>query len=142
MEMQTVARSMKRQGRSSSLAQATPRVRIVLKYAIELPRGAQVAPGAVSPAPTQQDTMANNVNAGAPTPPASFEEAMAELAQLVTQMEGGQLPLEASVAAYARGSELVKYCAAQLDRVESQVKVLEGDMLKPFSADGAGEGDR
>ncbi len=67
--------------------------------------------------------------------PASFEEAMAELAQLVTQMESGQLPLEASVAAYARGSELVKFCAGQLDKVESQVKILEGDMLKPF-ADG------
>jgi exodeoxyribonuclease VII small subunit len=91
--------------------------------------------------------MANNVNAATAavagiaqqSAPASFEQAMAELAQLVTQMEGGQLPLEASVAAYARGSELVKYCAAQLDKVESQVKVLEGDMLKPFSADGAGE---
>ncbi len=67
--------------------------------------------------------------------PASFEEAMAELAQLVTQMEAGHLPLEASVAAYQRGSELVKYCAGQLDGVEAQVKVLEGDMLKPF-ADG------
>ncbi|MYN07285.1 exodeoxyribonuclease VII small subunit [Pseudoduganella aquatica] len=66
-------------------------------------------------------------------PPASFEEAMAELAQLVTQMEAGQLPLEASVAAYARGSELVKYCAGQLDKVETQVKVLEGGMLKPFA---------
>ena len=70
-----------------------------------------------------------------PAAPASFEDAMAELAQLVTQMESGQLPLEASVAAYARGSELVKYCAGQLDKVEAQVKVLEGDMLKPF-ADG------
>jgi exodeoxyribonuclease VII small subunit len=65
--------------------------------------------------------------------PASFEEAMAELAQLVSQMEAGQLPLEASVAAYARGSELVRFCVAQLDKVESQVKVLEGDMLKPFA---------
>jgi exodeoxyribonuclease VII small subunit len=75
--------------------------------------------------------------AGTPDrPPESFEQAMAELAQLVTQMEGGQLPLEASVAAYARGSELVRYCAAQLEKVESQVKVLEGDMLKPFSTDG------
>jgi exodeoxyribonuclease VII small subunit len=83
--------------------------------------------------------MAINSNAGASTPPASFEEAMAELAQLVSQMEGGQLPLEASVVAYARGSELVKYCAAQLEKVEAQVKVLEGDMLKPFSADGAGD---
>ena len=65
--------------------------------------------------------------------PQSFEQAMAELAQLVTQMESGALPLEASVAAYARGSELVKYCAGQLEKVESQVKVLEGDMLRPFS---------
>ena len=88
--------------------------------------------------------MPNKTNAESPgavtaaTPPASFEQAMAELAQLVTQMESGQLPLEASVAAYARGSELVRYCAAQLEKVESQVKVLEGDMLKPFSD---GEGD-
>lgn len=67
--------------------------------------------------------------------PGSFEEAMAELEQLVARMEGGELPLEASVTAYKRGSELVKYCAAQLDRVESQVKVLEGEMLKPFSDD-------
>ena len=73
-----------------------------------------------------------------PGAPVSFEEAMAELAQLVTQMESGELALEASVAAYARGAELVKYCAVQLERVEAQVKVLEGDMLKPFAADGMG----
>lgn len=71
--------------------------------------------------------------------PASFEEAMAELAQLVTQMEAGQLPLEASVAAYQRGSELVRYCAAQLEKVEAQVKVLEGEMLKPFAENNTDE---
>jgi exodeoxyribonuclease VII small subunit len=70
--------------------------------------------------------------------PASFEDAMAELERLVEQMEAGELPLEASVAAYKRGSELVKYCAGQLEKVENQVKVLEGDMLKPFSADASG----
>jgi exodeoxyribonuclease VII small subunit len=69
------------------------------------------------------------------TQPASFEEAMAELQQLVAKMEAGELPLEASVAAYKRGSELVKYCAAQLDKVDNQVKILEGDMLKPFSTE-------
>lgn len=73
--------------------------------------------------------------------PASFEQAMAELEQLVAQMEAGELPLEASVAAYKRGSELVKYCAVQLDKVESQVKVLEGDMLKPFATDAAAEAE-
>jgi exodeoxyribonuclease VII small subunit len=73
--------------------------------------------------------------------PASFEEAMAELEELVAQMEAGELPLEASVAAYKRGSELVKFCAGQLDKVESQVKVLEGDMLKPFASDATIEAD-
>jgi exodeoxyribonuclease VII small subunit len=89
--------------------------------------GSAAAPAASAPPGTP----------AAGTPAAeSFEQAMAELAQLVTQMEGGQLPLEASVAAYARGSELVRYCAAQLEKVESQVKVLEGEMLKPFSTEG------
>ncbi|MBV8633993.1 MAG: exodeoxyribonuclease VII small subunit [Burkholderiaceae bacterium] len=71
--------------------------------------------------------------------PASFEEAMAELQQLVTQMEAGELALEASITAYKRGSELVKYCQGQLDRVEGQIKVLEGEMLKPFAAEEAEE---
>jgi exodeoxyribonuclease VII small subunit len=74
--------------------------------------------------------------------PSSFEEAMAELEQLVGQMEAGELPLEASVAAYKRGSELVKYCAAQLDKVENQVKVLEGDMLKPLTNDAVTEAEQ
>lgn len=73
--------------------------------------------------------------------PATFEEAMTELDQLVEQMEGGELPLEASVAAYQRGAALVKFCAAQLERVEAQVKVLEGDLLKPLTPDQASEAD-
>jgi len=74
-------------------------------------------------------------------PSPSFEDAMAELEQLVAKMESGELPLEASVAAYQRGSELVKYCAAQLERVEKQVRVLEGDMLKPFATGDEDEDD-
>jgi exodeoxyribonuclease VII small subunit len=73
--------------------------------------------------------------------PSSFEDAMTELEQLVAQMEAGELPLEASVAAYQRGSALVKYCAAQLDKVDSQVKLLEGEMLKPFTPDAVDEAD-
>lgn len=73
--------------------------------------------------------------------PASFEEAMDELGRLVAQMEAGALPLEASVAAYQRGSDLVKYCSTQLDRVDQQVKVLEAGMLKPFGSDFAAQDD-
>lgn len=65
--------------------------------------------------------------------PASFEEAMAELEQLVVRMESGELPLDSSVAAYQRGAKLIKFCASQLDNVENQVRILEGDILKPYS---------
>ncbi len=85
------------------------------------------------------DTMPKKTPSGQPI--ASFEEAMEELEQLVARMESGELPLEASLAAYQRGSELVKYCAAQLDRVEKQVKVLEGDMLRPLDGDDGESGD-
>jgi len=63
---------------------------------------------------------------------------MAELERLVAQMEAGTLPLEESVAAYQRGSELVKFCSGRLEQVEQQVKVLEQDMLKPFAVENAG----
>jgi len=68
--------------------------------------------------------------------PVSFEQAMDELARLVAQMEAGELPLEASVAAYQRGADLVKYCAGQLDKVDNQVKMLEDGMLQPLADDG------
>ena len=44
----------------------------------------------------------------------------------------GTLPLEASVTAYRRGAELVKFCNVQLEQVDQQVKMLEGDVLKPL----------
>lgn len=65
--------------------------------------------------------------------PASFEQAMNELGELVAQMESGSLPLEQSLQAYQRGAELIRFCAGKLDAVEQQVKVLEAGMLKPFT---------
>ena len=67
--------------------------------------------------------------------PVSFEDAMAELGKLVSQLEAGELPLEASILAYQRGAELVQYCMAQLEKVENRVKVLDKEMLKPFTAE-------
>ena len=43
-----------------------------------------------------------------------FETAVAELEDIVSSMEGGKLELEASIAAYKRGMELMKHCQAQL----------------------------
>ena len=47
--------------------------------------------------------------------PASFEEAMQELEQIVQAMQSGNLPLEAAIDYYERGMKLQKYC----EKVES-----------------------
>lgn len=65
--------------------------------------------------------------------PASFEDAMSELDELVTKLEAGELSLELSIDAYKRGVELIRYCTARLDKAEQQVRILDGELLKPFS---------
>jgi len=65
--------------------------------------------------------------------PASFEKALAELEKVVSQMEGGNLSLEQSLAAHKRGLELAAYCQEKLASAEQQVKVLEGDVLKKLA---------
>ncbi|GAB5605461.1 exodeoxyribonuclease VII small subunit [Sideroxyarcus sp. TK5] len=60
----------------------------------------------------------------------SFETAMADLEQLVVDMESGKLSLEDSLAAYKRGAELMTYCRSRLDEAQQQVRVLEEGVLK------------
>jgi exodeoxyribonuclease VII small subunit len=74
-------------------------------------------------------------------PPSSFESALAELESLIARMEGGQLALAESLAAYKRGSELLQYCQATLKDAQQQVQVLENGVLRPFS-DENGEDER
>ncbi len=64
--------------------------------------------------------------------PNSFESAMAELEDLVEKMENGQLPLEASLTAYQRGTELLKYCETVLKDAEQKIKVLDNGTLKDY----------
>jgi len=40
-------------------------------------------------------------------------------------MESGKLSLEANLASYKRGTELIKLCQRLLDQVEQQVKIFE-----------------
>lgn len=61
----------------------------------------------------------------APVVDMKFETALAELEELVHSMEDGKLELEASIAAYRRGMELMKHCQAQLADAEQQIRVLE-----------------
>ena len=69
----------------------------------------------------------------APKDPASYEQALAELDQLVQRMEAGQLPLDQLLDSYRRGSDLLLWCRQRLQVVEEQVKLLEDGQLKPWA---------
>ena len=68
-------------------------------------------------------------------PPQSYEAAVAELESLTEMHESGQLPLDQLLVHYQRGAELLTYCRAQLDAIEAQVKVMEGDQAKAWERD-------
>ena len=63
----------------------------------------------------------------------SFENAIAELETLVSQMESGKLPLEQAINAYKRGAELLQICQKSLSDAEQQVRILtEANKLADF----------
>jgi exodeoxyribonuclease VII small subunit len=68
----------------------------------------------------------------------SFEEALAELEQVVHDLEDGQIGLEASLARYERGVGLIKTCYAQLRDAEQRILLVTGTddegkpILQPF----------
>jgi exodeoxyribonuclease VII small subunit len=77
---------------------------------------------------------------GEPAQP-TFEQALAELEKLVGRMEAGELSLEQALATHKRGLELARFCQQKLEAAQQQVKILEGDVLKPLAARVAGNGE-
>ena len=57
----------------------------------------------------------------------SFEAAMAELEQVVTRLEAGDVPLDQSIALYERGAALKARCEAELARAEARVEQITTD---------------
>jgi exodeoxyribonuclease VII small subunit len=57
-------------------------------------------------------------------PPKSFEEAIAELEQILAQMEASQVGLEESLAKYERGTFLIRHCRGILGAAEKQIEIL------------------
>ncbi len=54
----------------------------------------------------------------------SFEAAMAELEQVVTQLERGDVALDDSIALYERGAALKKHCEDKLKAAEEKVAAI------------------
>ncbi len=67
-------------------------------------------------------------NDGAASGP-DFEAALEELEALVERMEGGELSLDESLAAFERGIHLTRRCQQALTRAEQRVQTLleQGD---------------
>jgi exodeoxyribonuclease VII small subunit len=53
-----------------------------------------------------------------------FDERLAQLEELVAELEGGELSLEDSLARYGRGVELLKACRGQLEAFRARVEEL------------------
>lgn len=65
--------------------------------------------------------------------PTDFASAVAEIESILSQMESGNLPLEASISAYQRGANLLNFCQQSLTEAEQQVRVLtENNQLTPL----------
>lgn len=78
---------------------------------------------------------------GKTSPPKSFEIALTELEQVVTDMEAGQLPLEQSLTAYQHGMELLGFCQKALQDAQQQVKIMEAGSIRDFNLDNGNAGE-
>jgi exodeoxyribonuclease VII small subunit len=61
-----------------------------------------------------------------PDYPLTFEQALAELDQIVRDLEDGQLGLEDALARYEKGVGLLKGCYAQLRQAEQRILLVTG----------------
>jgi exodeoxyribonuclease VII small subunit len=61
----------------------------------------------------------------------SFEDALAELEQIVTRLETGRAKLDDAIGAYERGALLKRHCEAKLNEAKMKVDQIQ------FQADGS-----
>jgi exodeoxyribonuclease VII small subunit len=69
-----------------------------------------------------------------PTDQLAYEQAFAELEEIVAALESEERPLEEALALFERGQALAHHCAGLLDRAELRVQQLSGGELFDFPA--------
>ena len=52
----------------------------------------------------------------------SFEDALAELEQIVRRLEGGQVKLDDAIQSYERGAQLKRHCEKKLNEAQQRVE--------------------
>jgi exodeoxyribonuclease VII small subunit len=63
----------------------------------------------------------------------TFEEAQAELEQIVHRLEMGEAPLDEALKLWERGEELYRFCKVRLDAAEGKIEELasRADATRP-----------
>jgi exodeoxyribonuclease VII small subunit len=56
----------------------------------------------------------------------SFEDAFAQLEEVLAKLEAGNLPLEQAVALYEEGMRLARLCQERLEQAELRIRQLQG----------------
>lgn len=70
----------------------------------------------------------------------SYEEAVAELERIVTELERGDVPLETTLERFERGVALARRCEDRLHEAEARVTMLVGEPGRILRIDhGTGE---
>lgn len=74
----------------------------------------------------------------------SFEEAMKQLEEIVSQLEHGDVPLEKAIDLFQQGMNLSRLCGQKLEQVERKIEMIvevDGAAVKqPYTPDtGSGE---
>ena len=69
-----------------------------------------------------------------------FEDCLARLEQIVSALEGGNLPLEDSLKVFEEGITLARHCSRYLDDAERRIEMLVKDeggatTTQPFAFD-------
>lgn len=64
------------------------------------------------------------------TEPIHFEKSMAELEEIVTQLEKGELPLEESLKRFEKGITLARQCQDVLNQAEQKIEMLAASNAK------------
>jgi exodeoxyribonuclease VII small subunit len=57
-------------------------------------------------------------------PPKNFEEALAELEKILSDIEGSEIGLEESLSRYERGTFLIQHCREILSSAQKQIDLL------------------
>jgi exodeoxyribonuclease VII small subunit len=66
------------------------------------------------------------------TPPKqTFEQALAQLEKIVSEVEQGKIGLEDSLDKYEQGMKLIKHCRAVLEQAEKRIETINKDEQSP-----------